>query len=241
MDSIRQQCEKLYLESFEDDIEFTNVLFENCFETNCYYLTEDERVVSMLFALDVFIGSNKGKYIYAVATNPEYRGKGYMRKLFCDVEDILGGEYSFLCLRPMNEGLFDFYARLGFKEKFFKKQIALKGEKVVCKPILVNNANDVRRIRKALCNEKFVEYGSEFYKLLTSYCEILTDSLENPTYLIIRERLSGKIKEFLGDTENLPVIFYGEASTCNGGERYAVYKSLGYNFSDKAYLGLAMD
>lgn len=241
MDSIRQQCKNLYQIAFEDDIEFTNLLFDSCFEQNCYYLTEGETVVSMLFALDVFIGSNKGKYVYAVATNPEYRGKGYMRKLFCDVENSLRSEYSFLCLRPMNEGLFDFYAKLGFEEKFYKKQIAVKGKKIACEPILVNSISDIRKLRRRLCSEILVEYGDDFYKLLTSYCDIFTDSTEKPAYVIIRERVSGKIKEFLGDTKYLPSIFEGDAPTCNGNQRYAVYKSLGLTFCDKAYLGLAMD
>ncbi len=241
MNSIKQQCKKLYQTAFEDDIQFTNLLFDSCFENCCYYLTEGETVVSMLFAFDVFIEGNKGKYIYAVATNPQYRFKGYMRKLFLDTEKKLTDEYSFFCLRPMSEGLFDFYAKLGFEEKFFKSYTVLKGNKSSLESVFVEDIKDIKRLRKALCDEIFVEYGDEFYTLLTSYCDVLTDSLDNPTYLIIKEKISGKIKEFLGDTKNLPASVSGEAPTCNGTERYAVYKGLGYTLNDKAYLGLAMD
>ncbi|MEE0946399.1 MAG: GNAT family N-acetyltransferase [Acutalibacteraceae bacterium] len=241
MNGIYEKCKALYLEAFEDDESFTDFLFESCFEKCCYYLTDGDEVVSMLFAFDVFLNFHKGKYIYAVATNKQYRGKGYMRKLFCKVENELKGEYSFFCLRPMNESLFEFYKKLGYEEKFYNREIVLKPCKSHSQQYIVKDTEFIRKIRKAFCDEIYIEYSDEFYLLLMWYCHIITDSIENPTYIVIKEKLSGKIKEFLGSQSNLPFEIKGKATTCNGNQRYAVFKGFNSQIDGKAYLGLAMD
>ena len=116
--SVREQCKELYLKAFEDDLEFTELLFDTLFESSCRYLLEEQRVVSMLFAIDVSFNSTRGKYVYAVATDENKRGKGYMRILFDRIAREYGNEFDFLCLRPMNEGLFEFYEKLGFQRCF---------------------------------------------------------------------------------------------------------------------------
>ncbi len=229
--SIKEQCYKLYMDAFKDDEQFTKFLFDNCFDDCCYYLTEGDIVVSMLFAFDVFLNGVKGKYIYGVATDEKYRGKGYMRKLFDKSAANLKNEYKFLCLRPMTESLFGFYDKLGFSKKFYKGKLQNNNENSASERVSVNNADDFMRVRKSLLKSNFVELGDKFSSLILNYCDVYTDSLDNPQYLVVRESQSGKIKEYLTKSD-----CSAKTDFC-----FAVFKSLGYDFEGKGYLGLAMD
>lgn len=97
----------------EEDILF---FIENCENKKCLGLFEDEKLVSMLFLVDCTYGSLNGKYIYAVATLVEYRGKGYAGVL---VEYAKQFACDFLWLIPAGESLVDYYKRFGFDVKFY--------------------------------------------------------------------------------------------------------------------------
>jgi len=47
-ENIRNQCIKLYIDAFHDDIEFTNLLFDTFFEDSCRYLLIDDKVIKTL-------------------------------------------------------------------------------------------------------------------------------------------------------------------------------------------------
>ena len=53
----------------------------------------------------------KAKYIFAVTTALEFRGKGYASQL---IEKIKAEDDSILILRPVNKELISFYEKLGF-------------------------------------------------------------------------------------------------------------------------------
>ncbi len=230
------------MDAFKDDENFTELLFDTCFDDCCFYLIEGETVVSMLFAFDVFLNGVMGKYIYGVVTNEEFRGKGYMRKLFKMAEEKLRGEYKFLCLRPMNEPLFEFYDKLGFTKKFYKSKIDENAKNLALNSIKLNSANEFMFVRKSLLKQNSVEFGDKLSYLLMSYCDAYTDSVKNPRFLSVRERESGKVKEILGEPPKMSKEFSRLNSYTDGNDYcYAVYKSLGYDFNGKGYLGLAMD
>ena len=77
----------------------------------CEYLEKDGRIVSMCFALPCLIGGKKAKYIFAVTTPQEFRGKGYAKEL---LDRIKQQDDSILILRPVNDGIIEFYKNLGF-------------------------------------------------------------------------------------------------------------------------------
>lgn len=109
-------CIDLYHEAFGfDEAEFEDELFGCCFKY-CKTIEVNGKVVSMLFAFPCeIVFENKtlnAKYIFAVATKIEERGKGYMSKLLNRVKQETN---SLLFLRPANEGLIKLYGSLGFK------------------------------------------------------------------------------------------------------------------------------
>lgn len=106
-DSLKQIYHSAF--AYTDNI-FEDALFQKCFNY-CEYLEKDGRIVSMLFALPCLVDGKKAKYIFAVTTPEEFRGKGYAKEL---INRIKKQDDSILILRPVNDGLIKFYKNLGF-------------------------------------------------------------------------------------------------------------------------------
>ena len=100
---------------FGDSEAEINYFLENCKHRACLGYFEGEKLLSMLFLVDCEYGGVSGKYIYAVATYEQCRGRGYASAL---VDFAKGAPCGFLWLIPANEGLINYYENLGFKPKF---------------------------------------------------------------------------------------------------------------------------
>jgi len=115
---------------FEDDEDYFRFFWENGFPL-CRGLVWEEggQAVSMLFLLPGALGYKKrllpAEYVYAVATLPAYRGRGYASELTRYAAILAKGEgSSALCLRPADEGLYGYYAKLGFVKAFARYERA---------------------------------------------------------------------------------------------------------------------
>lgn len=120
-------CYKIYSEEFGDD-EFSKELFNNCYKY-CHYYKVDEKIVAITFLLPCEIIDNNihypAKYVFAVTTKKEYRGKGYMTKLL----NSLYNDEEIFFLMPVNPSVIDFYKRIGYIE--FSAIKSKTGEKYV--------------------------------------------------------------------------------------------------------------
>jgi len=115
---------------FEDDEDYFRFFWEKGLPL-CRGLIWEEtgQAVAMLFLLPGALGYRKtllpAEYVYAVATLPAYRGRGYAGELTRYAADLAKGEgKSALCLRPADEGLFGYYAKLGFAKAFARYEKA---------------------------------------------------------------------------------------------------------------------
>ncbi len=109
--SKKEWLEAMYHAAFADtDNSFEDKLFEKCFDY-CRTLEKENRTVAMCFALPCKVGERQAKYIFAVTTAEEFRGKGYASEL---IEKIKAEDDSLLILRPVNKGLIPFYEKMGF-------------------------------------------------------------------------------------------------------------------------------
>ena len=79
---------------------------------------ENGRVVSMLFVVPLQMWNKQVAYIYAVATKPEFRGKGLATKLLEEAmqQSCIGGEYDIVALIPSSTESKRLYERLGFED-----------------------------------------------------------------------------------------------------------------------------
>lgn len=79
---------------------------------------ESGRVVSMLFVVPLSAWGKRVAYIYAVATQPEYRGRGFATQLLNEALKMVeaSGEFDLAALIPSSFDAKRLYAKLGFEE-----------------------------------------------------------------------------------------------------------------------------
>ena len=116
------QLRELWHSVFGDSYEYIDAFFATyrC-EDVAHTLSVGGRLVSALYALPFTLYyDGKGvaaAYIYAVATAPEYRGRGYMALLMRNVERLLADRgVRFIYLLPASDSLRAYYARLGYAD-----------------------------------------------------------------------------------------------------------------------------
>ena len=118
--AVKEQLKCLWHEAFGDSSEFIEAFFGNFPCDECAHtLSVGGRVVSVLYALPctLCVGGKEyaAAYIYAVATAADCRGRGYMQLLMERVENLLRSRgVEFLYLQPADEGLRNYYLRLGY-------------------------------------------------------------------------------------------------------------------------------
>lgn len=116
-----EQLKNLWQECFGDKMDYINLYFDNMYKNDyCYIAKEDDVVASMMMFLPAtmvsFNKSINGRYVYAVATKQEFRGKGIMRQLEkYATDDVKNNGIEFLTLVPASESLFNLYREIGYK------------------------------------------------------------------------------------------------------------------------------
>ena len=113
-DALYADCRALYDLAFPGEPEaFTKALFDRYFPDHARVICEGGKPVSMLFSIPSPIQLESetldARYLYAVATHPDHRGKGLAKRLLA----AEAAEHP-VFLRPMSPSLFDFYAKAGY-------------------------------------------------------------------------------------------------------------------------------
>lgn len=130
---------QLWKLSFGDSDDFIDFYFNERFsKNNILLLTYDGAVASMLTIIDVSLNAiYKTTMLYALATHPDYRGKGLASKLMDAYNDyLISNQYNFSVLVPAEDSLFDYYAKVGYREGFIIREALLTHEDM-------NNPNDI--------------------------------------------------------------------------------------------------
>ena len=111
-----------------EDPAFTDRLFALAFPAYLEGLSARGELLSMLFALPYPLFTREGvqeaRYLYAVATDPRYRGCGYATTLLSQI----AAEGKPVFLRPSSPALFDFYKKAGFSPISSYREISGKAE-----------------------------------------------------------------------------------------------------------------
>ena len=78
------------------------------------------KLAAMLFLLPVGLRGMNGRYVYAVATHPDFRQRGHAGKMLEFAQHLTEqrGE-DFTCLHPASSSLYGFYQRFGFETTFY--------------------------------------------------------------------------------------------------------------------------
>jgi len=144
---IRLSCESdiknivsLWIEAFGDGEDEIMFFIRNRYKPeNTVVCEENGNIVSMLFLLDgqMCIRSidYPSYYLYAACTSKEFRGRGIMASLLDFAKNIAQNRvYRFICLKPAEQSLFDFYKKHGYKSVFTQKLLTVYKTDII-KPV----------------------------------------------------------------------------------------------------------
>lgn len=126
-----QKLKNLYNSVFEGEEDFCQRFFERFYHPyNVYCKTEEGNLCSALHVIDTLLKDKKrfysAGYIFAAATYPEYRGKGYMGELIKEaIEGAKNKGTDILFLIVAEEGLKEYYKRFGFVSVSNEKETEL--------------------------------------------------------------------------------------------------------------------
>ena len=139
---------RLWQSAFLDDETYISHFLDYAFaKTQILIIKNDDKILSMLTLIPAVMKNDSKSfssyYIYSVATDENYRGKGYCKKLLSYAEDIAKQQnISALFLISETDDLIDFYKKLGFD--FFKNpDILMKNEvsEYIYKPAFCQGGN----------------------------------------------------------------------------------------------------
>lgn len=107
----------LWLACFDDATEEELVRLLACFPRDTRVLLSEEngRAVSQGVLMPLTLCGRRGYYLYAIATHPAFRGRGYMRAFLAAAKaEATKNGLDFLLLIPATHALCDTYRRAGF-------------------------------------------------------------------------------------------------------------------------------
>lgn len=147
----------LWQEAFGDDESFINAFLRSFYTPqNAPIAVIDGEIAAMLFLLDgeMSIGGKRYPvyYLYAASTKKSHRGKGLMTELLdFSARTAADRGQAFICLKPGEKELFDFYEKRGYLPAFGRKVFTVHRSELV-KPSDIahnNSAFDLFELREA--------------------------------------------------------------------------------------------
>lgn len=254
---------ELFKSVFDENDDALELFFKRIFKPDiCYVCYDGDELIAMVYIIPTTLNSRKAGYLYAAATKDEFRGAGVMKGLIHYALSITAQE---VCVTlPASDSLYDYYAKLGFKELSSNTAELKRAElEAIAKPYEISELvvsgycgirNRVLKNNFLFWNNNFIDYAFEYNAL---YGAKIIKS--NFGYAVAYDE--GEVcyvSEFICDDKNAPYMITDLLSEFNCGKfkfhlspnqkfieskpkRYAMMKSItGYN-PDSVYLGLALE
>lgn len=147
----------LWQEAFGDDESFINAFFKSFYSPqNVPVFVIDGEIAAMLFLLDgeMSVGGKRypAYYLYAASTKKSHRGKGLMTELLdFSARTAADRGQAFICLKPGEKELFDFYEKRGYLPAFGRKVFTVHRSELVKSSVIAHNnsAFDMFKLREA--------------------------------------------------------------------------------------------
>ncbi len=241
---------KLWAKCFGDDSKEINGFWSATFDRIQVYIAIDgNKLTAMTCVIPTQFVDEEGEshscgYVYAVCTDPQYRGRGICKRLMEYIHKNCS--FAYTALVPAEESLFAFYKKLGYETCFFHREYTVfpkKGGNI--RPA---TPEVYRSIRELQLYDNFLSY--EEY-LLPCAGQLYRIETEDGLYCgcCYKKEDALQIKELLPDSPEAASALCAHLNcksavvrTKGEGKPFGMLKALKGSFiPDSGYLGLALD
>lgn len=168
-----QQIKEMWVQIFKDSDSFAQFAANICPAQEIYLIKEDDRIASMVIAgIDLFACGKKGFYIYGLATQPQYRCRGYAKQLLDYVwKTKAENGYQFAVAQPASESLFDYYKGLGFNNVISLRRATIDIKRNIWAKASFDTvtASRFKDIRSSFSENEVVHFSKEGYEKFAEY------------------------------------------------------------------------
>ncbi len=235
----------LWKQAFGDTDQFLDTFFSCGFSPDrCRQLTVDGKLAAALYWFDCSFHGKKIAYLYAVATDKAFRGRGLCRLLMDNTHRHLKHlGYEGALLVPGSADLFALYRKLGYRTCSTVSEFTCKADG--CTPLKFITAEDYFLLRQAYLPALSVEpeasmltFLKEQYFYYKGEDFLLSATADGDTLIVA---------EFFGNTAAAPAIVgamgkkEGHFRTPGKEKPFAMYYSFTGKPDKPAYFALALD
>jgi len=237
-----EQQRKLWQQAFGDSDAFLDAFFALGYapqRSACIY--EGQTLVAAAYWLDMALPGRKLAYLYAVATDEQYRRRGYCHRLMEIIHQTLRQDgYDAAVLVPATAELEKLYAGMGYLPfgKLWHRTVAAEGNT----RLMRLTAEEYQTRRRAYLPEGGIEPGLQMLRFL----ETQTAFYAGDGFVCCAS--DGFLPEYLGAAEKLPAVVAAlgldtAKVRLPGGEKdFAMYLPLTEKGNEKpTYFSLALD
>ena len=189
---------QLWKEAFGDNDAFLDLFFAHGFSPDrCRCVIWEDKVAAALYWFDISCAGRKMAYLYAVATDRGFRGRGLCRMLMTDTHRHLEAlHYSAALLVPQNEALRAMYRKMGYRDGPGIREFTVKAAKQPIEARSLSAAEYAALRPKLLPENAALQEGASLEFLCA-----LAEFYGGPDWLAVVNKEGERLRcpEFLGD------------------------------------------
>lgn len=196
---------KLWKTAFGDGDAYLDAFFDTAYAPRrCLAVYQGNALAAACYWLDCRRDGSPVAYLYAVATDPAFRGQGLCRRLLGRVREILAAQgYAGILLVPGEEGLRAMYRKLGWENAAGIREFSAgAGGKAPALEKL--SAQEYMAARRPLLPEGAAVEGGEFFAFLATQVEFYRAGAS--VLACRREGDALFVPELLGDSALAPAV-----------------------------------
>lgn len=200
------QLRQLWKVSFGDDDVFLDHFFSTGFSPDrCRCVVSEGRLLAALYWFDGEYEGNTYAYLYAVATDPDFRRRGIIRYLMEDTRQVLENRgYAGILLVPGDDGLRQMYRTMGYEDCSTVSTLISASQPVTSLVHPIDRQEYAKLRRTYLPRNGLIQEGSSL-SFLETQCKFYT----GPGFVMCAAPRSEEllqVPEFLGDVEEIPGV-----------------------------------
>lgn len=232
----------LWQQAFGDSDAFLDAFFTTAYAPErCCSIYDGENLVAAAYWFDMTLYGQKLAYIYAVATDENYRHQGYCRRLMEEIHHALRRDgYDMAVLVPADAGLAKMYGAMGYLPfgRILHKTVKAAGKAALCRL----TAQAYRLHRQQYLPEGGIEPGVRMLEFWGTQATFYAGDG------FVCCASGDFLPEFLGQAEHLPAVVAAlglesaKVRIPGGEESFAMYLPLtDKNLPIPQYFSLALD